>query len=443
MTALWSPKWDKAAVLADALKYQARGEWETKSGGAVASAKRNGWYEEATQHMPMLIERWTKETVIADAQKYQTRGEWFAKSKSYSIARSNNWVEEATAHMFTTLSFGELAIFTDLLEHDIKFTHQMRFDDLRNVNKLPFDFYLHDFNLVVEYNGIQHERGWQGDAEDAKGIKKRDKIKFDYAVANSINYISINATDKEDIISELHGCLRSLNPSYEFRKRALTFDEAALLRNIGVYTKEEIAISAARHATLTSWRANEGGAYNKALKMGWVDEVTTHMTRLRRRDGHWTKEAVILSAKQYKSQAEWKKTFGGAWGRAVKMGWITEACAHMDFMDESKMKQQGYWTKVRVLESARKYKTQAEWNKAETSAVRVASKKGWIEEATAHMSPSRPDRLANGYWTKDRVMEDAQRFSSKTEWQKASKAAVSKAYRKGWMEEAVAKMQRG
>jgi hypothetical protein len=39
-------------------------------------------------------------------------------------------------------------------------------------------------------------------------------------------------------------------------------------------------------------------------------------------------------------------------------------------------------------------------------------------------------------------MEDAQRFSSKTEWQKASKAAVSKAYRMGWMEEAVAKMKR-
>ena len=142
MTLLWTPKWTKEAVISDALKYKTRGEWEIRSNGAWASAKRNGWYVEATQHMAMQIEKWTKESVIADAQKYQTRGEWSAKSKSYSIARNNNWVEEATAHMFTTMSFGELVIFTDLLEHDIKFTHQMKFEDLRSINKLPFDFEL-------------------------------------------------------------------------------------------------------------------------------------------------------------------------------------------------------------------------------------------------------------------------------------------------------------
>jgi hypothetical protein len=36
------------------------------------------------------------------------------------------------------------------------------------------------------------------------------------------------------------------------------------------------------------------------------------------------------------------------------MGWLKEACAHMDFMDESKMKPKGYWTKARILESATK-----------------------------------------------------------------------------------------
>ena len=390
--------------------------------------------------MAMLIERWTKESVIADAQKYQTRGEWFAKSKSYSIARNNNWVEEATAHMFTTLSFGELIIFTDLLEHDIKFTHQKTFDDLRSINKLPFDFYLNDFNLVVEYNGIQHERGWQGDAEDAKGIKQRDQIKFNYAISNNFNYIAINKTDRDDIVHELHDCLKRLNPSYKFNKRALTLDEVGLLRNIGIYTKEEVVTSAAKYSTIKEWRAKEEGAYNKALKMGWVDEVTAHMSRLKKHSGHWTKEAVIHSAQKFNTQTAWKKVNGGAWNKAVQMGWIQEACAHMDFMDESKIKPQGYWTKARVLESARKYTTQAEWNKAETSAVGVASKKGWIKEATLHMSPSRPNRMPNGYWTKQRVMEDAKKFGSKTEWQKSSIAAVSKAYRMGWMDEAIAQM---
>jgi hypothetical protein len=442
MTALWTAKWDKKAVLLDALNYQARGEWETKNSGAVASAKRNGWYEEATQHMPMLIEKWTKESVIADAQKYQTRGEWFAKSKSYSIARNNNWVNEATAHMFTTLSFGELVIYTFLLQHDISFTHQKTFENLRNINKLPFDFYLEDLNLLIEYNGIQHERGWQGNSEDARNIKKRDKIKFDFAVRNNIHYCAINATDRQHIVKEVQLAIQSLYSKFRFASRELTNEETHLLRSLGTYTKEEVALSASKYSTIRDWRANAEAAYNKALKMKWLDEVTTHMTRLIKVSGHWTNEAVHQSAIEFKTQTAWKKAHGGAWRKAVQMGWIQEVCAHMDFMDESKIKPQGYWTKDRVLESAKKYKTQAEWNKAETSAVAVANKKGWIKEATAHMSPSRPNRMANGYWTKERVMEDAKKFNSKTEWQKASKAAVSKAYRMGWMDAALAHMQK-
>jgi len=441
MTVLWKPKWDKEAVFADALKYQARGEWETKSNGAVAAAKRNGWYEQATKHMPMLIERWTKEAVIADAQKYQTRGEWFAKSKSYSIARNNDWVEEATAHMFTTLSFGELVIFTDLLEHDIKFTHQMRFDDLRSINKLPFDFYLHDFNLLVEYNGIQHERGWQGSAEDAKNIKQRDKIKFEYAVTKKINYVAIDKTDRDDIVQELHSSIKKLDASYKFNKRQLSVDEVSLLKSLGIYTKEEVSASASKFATIKDWRENEEGAYNKALKMGWLEEVTAHMTRLIKKSGHWTKEAVIESAKNFVSQTAWKEAHGGAWSKAIKMGWVQEACAHMDFMDNSKVKAQGYWTKEKVIENAKSYATLAEWRKAEPSAVSVASKKGWTTEATSHMLSSRPNQRANGYWTKERVLEDASKFTSKTEWRKASSGAVNKANRMGWMDEAIALMK--
>jgi hypothetical protein len=442
MTVLWAAKWGKEAVLLDALKYQARGEWETKSSGAVASAKRNGWYEEATQHMPMLIEKWTKESVIADARKYQTRGEWYAKSKSYSIARNNNWIDEATAHMFSTLSFGELVIYTFLLENDISFTHQKTFENLRNINKLPFDFYLEDFNLLIEYNGIQHARGWQGNAEDARKIKMRDRIKYEFAIQNNIHYCVITVIDREEIVREVQSAIKNLNSNFQFISRKLTTAESKLLRSLGIYTKEEVAHSASKYLTIRDWRANEETAYNKALKMKWLDEVTSHMTRLIKTSGHWTKEVVIQSATQFKSQTAWKKEYGGAWSKAVKMGWIEDACAHMDFLDESKIKPQGHWTKDRVLESAKKYKTQAEWNKAETSAVGVASKKGWIKEATAHMSPSRPNRMANGYWTKERVLQDAQKYISKTEWQKVSRAAVSKAYRMGWINEALMQLKK-
>jgi hypothetical protein len=434
MTVLWKQKWTKEAVLEDALKYTSRREWETKSNGAVSSARRNGWYEEATNHMSMLIKRWTKESVIADAQKYKTRGEWFSQSKSYSIARKNNWVEESTAHMISTYSFGELVIYTYLLEHNIEFMHQKKFDDLRHINKLPFDFFLPTFNLLVEYNGIQHERGWQGNVKNAKEIKMRDKIKIDYAVINNFNILIIDAISKDEITTNLAEKIKSIDKSFAPIKRKLTLGELKKLKSLGTITKEHVIASAKQFDTIRDWREQDEGSYNKSLKMGWLDEATSHMKRLIVKSNHWTKEKVLESAKQFKTQTAWKKEFGGAWAKAVRNNWMQDACAHMDFKDESITKKQGHWTKERVIESALKFTTQAEWRSNEPSALAVAIKKGWLAEATMHMTASRPNQRALGYWTKQRVLEDAKQYISKSEWMKNSRGAYSKAYRNGWLD---------
>jgi len=115
--------------------------------------------------------------------------------------------------------------------------------------------------------------------------------------------------------------------------------------------------------------------------MGWLDEATSHMKRLIVKSNHWTKERVLESAKPLKTQTAWKNEFGGAWAKAVRNDWIQDACAHMDFNDESLIKKQGHWNKERVIESASKFKTQAEWRTNEPSALSVAIKKGWIEES--------------------------------------------------------------
>jgi len=433
MQILWSQKWTKEAVLQDSLKHKSRTEWETKSSGAWAAARRNGWYDEATSHMPMLIENWSKEAVIADAKNYQTRGEWFANSKSYSIARLNGWVDEASAHMITTLSFGELVIYTFLLEHDIGFQHQKKFDDLRHINQLPYDFYLPRLNLLIEYNGIQHERGWQGDEDSAKEIQLRDKIKSDYAHANKFNFLVLDQSTREEIVTALTAKMKSIDASLFLIKRELTEDKLKIIQSLGTISKESVLASAARFETIRDWREADEGAYNKALRMSWISEATTHMKRLIQKANYWTKERVIQSAKPFKTQTEWKTEFGGAWAKAVRNDWIQDACAHMDFNDESIIKKQGYWTHERVLESASKFKTTAAWRKNEPSAIAIAYKKGWMDEATKHMTSSRPTHRANGYWTKEKVIEDAKQYRSKSEWMKNSLGAYSKAYRNGWV----------
>ena len=95
-------KWNREAVLLDARKYTSRSEWKKHSGGAYSSATRNGWYDEAVSHMKLRnpIGKWTHETVIAEALKYQSKSDWQAKSAgSYEAAKRLRCFVEATSHM--------------------------------------------------------------------------------------------------------------------------------------------------------------------------------------------------------------------------------------------------------------------------------------------------------------------------------------------------------
>lgn len=55
-----------------------------------------------------------------------------------------------------SVSKGEKAIASWLDEKGILYEPQKKFDNCKNVLSLPFDFYLPDYNILIEYNGKQH-----------------------------------------------------------------------------------------------------------------------------------------------------------------------------------------------------------------------------------------------------------------------------------------------
>ena len=61
----------------------------------------------------------------------------------------------------------------------------------KDVTYLPFDFYLPDFNLLVEYQGVQHVKGYRRDKLDAVNIARRDAIKKSFAINNDFNFLEI------------------------------------------------------------------------------------------------------------------------------------------------------------------------------------------------------------------------------------------------------------
>lgn len=65
-------------------------------------------------------------------------------------------VKELESHLSSFMSSGEFFISKFLEENHIKYFYNKRFENCKDTHVLPFDFYLPDYNLCIEYQGKQH-----------------------------------------------------------------------------------------------------------------------------------------------------------------------------------------------------------------------------------------------------------------------------------------------
>jgi hypothetical protein len=90
------------------------------------------------------------------------------------------------------ISKGELKIKEFLIDNNIEFYSQKTFKDLFGINnkkKLQFDFYLPNYNLLIEFDGIQHYNKkckWY-----SIQLKENDKKKRRYCKYKNINLLRI------------------------------------------------------------------------------------------------------------------------------------------------------------------------------------------------------------------------------------------------------------
>lgn len=91
-------------------------------------------------------------------------------------------------------SRGERSVRSWLIDNDILFEEQKRFDDLRGTGgrRLSYDFYIKDKNLLIEYQGQFHDGTCT--LASQKQIEKQfehDRRKREYANNNNINLLEI------------------------------------------------------------------------------------------------------------------------------------------------------------------------------------------------------------------------------------------------------------
>lgn len=105
-------------------------------------------------------------------------------------------------------SHGEKSISNYLSSNNITYISQYTFDDCKDRRKLPFDFYIPELNICIEYDGEQHFKTIDhfGGEEGLKVRQHHDQIKTDYCKNNNISLLRIKYDEniEEKINSFIH-----------------------------------------------------------------------------------------------------------------------------------------------------------------------------------------------------------------------------------------------
>jgi len=475
--------WDKVSVFASARKYAKRSQWKEAEAGAYKAAVRNGWLEEATAHMNRKRYRWTLNDLQEDAGKYATRSAWKdanagaykaardrgvldkvcahmdlvyrragwwkikqnvlesaskfqslqmwneAETSAVQAARRSGWIEEATAHMSDRpMPIGPATVHAFLMSHNIPYKTEHRFKNAPVVAKMPFDFYLPQRRLIIEYHGRQHKEGWSRDKGSLAKIRKNDHIKKAWVLAAGLNFVEIRAW-KDNTSDKVRVRLAAALGHDLEEPRKLTTEESRKISSGYDWDEESLLLDAAKYKSRSEWMRNSPRAYRFALRHDLAARVTRHMERLIEH-GKWTKQSVLTDARKYGNKRDWRNASQSAYVVAIRNGWLREACEHMTVTKAPN----GYWAAERILAEAARFENTADWNRASPVSYGIAKKRQLVPASMPRK------KKPHGFWSKERIALTAATFKTRGEFRVTAPSAYTIAAASGWLEVVCAHM---
>jgi len=96
------------------------------------------------------------------------------------------------------------------------------------------------------------------------------------------------------------------------------------------WTKEQCKIEALKYKTKNEFCKNSGSAYGASLKNKWIDEICSHMIKIKHEKEYWTKEQCKNEALKYNSRTEYNLKCVSSYSKAWQNGWLDEICQHME-----------------------------------------------------------------------------------------------------------------
>lgn len=139
-------------------------------------------------------------------------------------------------------SKGEFKIREYLTKIGVTFSEQKRYIDCKLINTLPFDFYIYDLNLLIEFDGKQHYETIEHFGGEEEFITRQycDELKNKYAHNNKIYLLRIPYSKFNQIpelinytlnIIRIKQCKSTMNEQEKIEYNKILFDKYGLTEN--------------------------------------------------------------------------------------------------------------------------------------------------------------------------------------------------------------------
>ncbi|MDC1174246.1 hypothetical protein OAT67_02550 [Bacteriovoracaceae bacterium] len=133
----------------------------------------------------------------------------------------------------------------------------------------------------------------------------------------------------------------------------------------------------------------------------------------------WTREKCVEIVSKCNNYTDLRNNYPVAYRAMLRYGWNDL----LNLLPRT-TRPNGYWSKERCLKEALKYSSRKEFSVGSHSAYIVLMNLGLLDVACSHMVPI---RRPSGYWTKETILESVKGFKSLKEWRKKYYRAYDKA----------------
>ena len=334
----------------ESLKYKTKTQFKKYSSGAFDSCVRNNWLDEICSHM-ILNQKpngyWTKEKCQEEALKYQNKTDFDKYSCSaYDKSLKYKWLDEICYHMKQKGDKYKRCIYVYEFVDNFVYVGLTYNIDIRNKQHLFSNTTVGEYIIKTKQEPKLIQLTDYIDVEDAKILEGEFVEKYRNNGWNILNKAKTGSVG---------GCKIK-------------------------WTKEKCQEEALKYESKYKFKTNCIGAFTRAKKENWLDEICSHMIKKQYCSGYWTKDRCLEKALKYDNIKDFRNDFSGAYSSSSKNGWLDDITYHMT----RKQKPNGYWTKEKCLEEITKYDKISHFKRDSGAAYNSAKRNKWLDEISYH-----------------------------------------------------------